>query len=304
MSDLIGLERARLGIPAAGSGDERLLESLISATSRSIEKVCARVFGLTAFDEYPSFGEVDRRILVLSRFPVQSVESVRHSPTSVLEVSQTDTATNQQARVTVTSTGLDLVRVASGVRVASNLAYATNPTLGAMATAVAAQGGGWAARAVGTYALWPSADLWVSPRSGDTTRSAGALSCWGTYAPLYLHVGEASDYDWDARGSIALRNLGGSIPSFWFQGGAWCDPSSPYRVNAYRVQYTAGFAEVPEDVQEACALWVQELYYVAQRDPTLTNTLAAGGAASGYAAAAGMPERVRLILVPYRVRNI
>ena len=298
MSDLIGLERARLGIPAAVTGDERLLEALISATSRSIEKHCGRVFGLTAFDEYPYFGEVDRRVLVLSRFPVQSVESVRHSPASVLEISQTDTATNQQARVTVTSTGLDLVRVASGVRVASTLTYAANPTLGAMATAVAAPGGGWAARAVGTYSLWPSADLWVSPRSGDTTRSAGALSCWGTYAPLYLHVGESSDYDWDARGSITLRNLGGSIPSFWFQGG------SPYRVNAYRVQYTAGFAEIPADVQEACVLWVQELYYLAQHDPSLTNSLTAGGAATGYASPQGMPAKTKAIIDPYRVRNV
>ncbi len=298
MSDLIGLERAKLGIPAAGTADERLLEALIGAASRGIEKYCARVFGLTAFDEYPYFGEVDRRVLVLSRFPVQSVESVRHSPTSVLEISQTDTATNQQARVTVTSTGLDLVRVASGVRVASTLTYAANPTLSAMATAIVALGVGWAARTVTSYTLWPSADLWVTPRSGDTTRSAGALSCWGTYAPLYLHVGEASDYDWDSRGSITLRNLGGSIPSFWFLG----DP--PYRINAYRVQYTAGFAEIPADVQEACVLWVQELYYAAQRDPTLTNTLTAGGAASGYAGPQGMPARTKAMIDPYRVRNV
>ena len=85
MSALIGLERAKLGIPAAGSGDERLLESLISATSRAIEKACARVFGLTAFDEYPAFSDAGRGFLVLSRFPVQSVESVRHSPTPVLK---------------------------------------------------------------------------------------------------------------------------------------------------------------------------------------------------------------------------
>ena len=301
MSTLIGLERAKLSIPAAGTGDERLLEALIAATSRAIETYCARVFGPTAFDEYPATSEVDRRVLLLSRFPVQSVESVRHSPTSVLEISQTDTATNQQARVTVTSTGLDLVRVASGVRVAVSLTYAANPTLGAMATTIAALGLGWAARAVGGYSLWPSADLWVAPRSGDATRSAGALSCGGTYAPLYLHVGEASDYDWDYRGWIAPHNLGGSIPSFWLLG----DPSSPtQRGSFYRVQYTAGFAEIPADVQEACALWVQELYYVAQRDPTLTNALTAAGTASGYAASAGMPGRVKGLLDPYRVRNV
>ena len=58
-----------------------------------------------------STSEVDRTILFLSRFPVQSVESVRHSPTSVLEINQTDTATNQQARVTVTQ--LPVIEVAA-----------------------------------------------------------------------------------------------------------------------------------------------------------------------------------------------
>jgi hypothetical protein len=155
-----------------------------------------------------------------------------------------------------------------------------------MVTAINAVGSGWAARAAADYTLWPSQDLYQPPRAGDATRSAGAVSCRGIYAPLYLHVGECSDYRWDSRGWIELT-------------GGDCSP------NAYRVQYTAGFAEIPDDVQEACALWVQELYYVAQRDPTLTNTLSTAGAASGYAVPSGdPPDRAEALIAPYRVRNI
>ena len=310
MTTLISLERAKLSIVPAVSGDDRLLDVLIGAASRAIEKHCRRVFAANTYDECPDSDSVPglglvpnyarRGLLLLSRFPVLSVEAVRHSPTSVLEVSNTDTATNQQARVTVTNTGLELVLVAAGVRTVTSLTYASNVTLSAMATAISAVGSGWTARAA-DYALWPSQDLFQAPRAGDATRSAGAVSCRGTYAPLYLHVGESFDYRWDSRGWIELR--GAAILSDPVIG--WPGDFVPRAY--YRVQYTAGFVEIPEDVQEACALWVQELYYLAQRDPSITNTLTAAGAATGYTAttqAGAMPLRVRAMIAPYQVRNV
>jgi hypothetical protein len=40
-------------------------------------------------------------------------------------------------------------------------------------------------------------------------------------------------------------------------------------INYWRVIYTAGYATVPEDVQEACAQWVAALFWQSKRDPGL-----------------------------------
>ena len=59
----------------------------------------------------------------------------------------TTTTTNQQARVEVQRDGLRLTRVASGaMSVDTSITWASNATLQAVATAVAALGNGWSGR--------------------------------------------------------------------------------------------------------------------------------------------------------------
>src|SRR5262249_33613849 len=155
-----------------------ILQTLITACSDAIEKYCRRRFVSKPYDELYN-GNGDRR-LMLRQYPIQSVQSVRYRPVTVLKVINNATAQNQQARVQVTSAGLQLTRTASGVAVSETLlTWATYPTINALANAVNALGNGWAAQivgdagATGDYGLWPSADLYVPGSYGDTLEGSG-----------------------------------------------------------------------------------------------------------------------------------
>ncbi len=281
--NLCSRERAKYNLPAATTADDRTIDALIGAVSAAIQKHCRRTFALSRYDEVLD-GTCEERLL-LREYPIQAIESIRYSPQSVLEVQNTQTATNQQARVAVTSAGLELVRVASGTLTRdTSVTFASFPTLAAVAAAVTALGSGWAARvASAEFDLFASQDLWVAPSFGDAQQSQGAVDCRGRYAGLRLHVSELGDYGWDARGWLH-RACG-------WEGGA----------GYWRVQYTAGYQEMPEDVQEACAAWVSVLFEQTKHDPSLA-TLAVPGMVSQTWTQPRVqpPTRIAALLAPYR----
>lgn len=281
-TNLISLERALRNLPGATAADERTIDAMIGACSDAIRKHCRRDFALREYDElYDGFTE---GVLLLRAYPLHSVESVRVDPRPVLRV-RNSSADVQQARVTVTATGLTLVRVAAGVRASdTSVTWAAQPTLSAVAAAVNALGNGWSAEATAAFAALPAQDLSVAPSFGDATRSEGALACRDSWAELHLHVVELSDYHWNPRGWLYLR--GGDCGDTLLSG-------------SVRVQYTAGYAEVPQAVQEACAAWVAELFHRTRRDPGLA-TLALVGSLSQTWTRRRIPVAVAGLLAPYR----
>lgn len=296
--NLISRERAKYNLPSASTSDDRTIDALIGSCSAAIQKHCRRTFALSRYDELRDGSSSD--VLMLREYPIQSVESVRYGPESVLEVQNTDTAVNQQARVAITPTGLELVRVASGTMTRdTTVTWASNATLTAVAVAVTALANGWTARVVSSdLNLYPSQDLWVSPPDASSGQSQGAKDCRGRYAALQLHVNELSGYQWDRRGWLYVSEWA------WDDQG-WCDPGFPWEGGKgyWRVQYSAGYPEIPEDVQEACAQWVAQLHYQTTRDPRLAQESSApsGGTATfkGYSDAQGPPEIVRALLAPH-----
>ena len=303
LKDLLTLNRAKLAIQSiTDASQDALLGALITAVSDAVEKFCRRDFTSKAYDELYN-GEGDRRLL-LRQYPVQSVQSVRYRPVTVLKIQNTSTALNQRATVAVTSTGLTLVRVASGVSgTDTSVTFAANPTLQSVANAVTALGNGWTAQVVGDsggdYGLWPAADLFVKPSYGDGVQSQGALTARGTFAELKLHTYELSGYQWDARGWL-LRAIPYTDPELLHPE----DLVFPVGINNFRVQYTAGYTTVPEAVQEACARWVAYAYYLCQRDPSLLHQVPNSGTTSGWgpvtSGRASPPADVRALLAPYR----
>jgi hypothetical protein len=299
--DLITLARAKQDIVSiTDSSQDALLTTLITAVSDAIEKWCRRRFVSTARDELYN-GTGDRRLL-LREYPVQIISSVRYRPVTVLKIQNTDQATNQRATVAVTSAGLTLVRVASGVVTTdTSVTWAGNPTLTAIAAAVNALGNGWSAQTVGDstdYGKWPSADLYVPPSYGDGTQSTGALTARGVFAELRLHTFELQGYQWDPRGWL-LRAIPYTDPELLHPE----DLIWPVGIDNFRVQYTAGYSTIPEAVQEACASWVSELYFRTKRDPSvLARTIPGQGARhwDQVPDAADPPGYIRRLLAPYR----
>jgi hypothetical protein len=302
--DLITLARAYQNLQGVSSVDT-LLQTLLTAASDAIQKWCRRDFVSTSYDElYSGNGQ---RELMLRQYPTISVESVRYRPVTVLKITNTDAA-NVQARVSVTSTGLKLVRVNAGTKTTdTSVTFAGNATLATCAVAVNALGHGWSAQVVGdstNYGSWPAADLYwppAFPSFGGGTTGQGALQCVaGSFAELKMHTYELAGYQWDSRGWL-LRAIPYTDPELQHPE----DLVWPMGVNNLRIQYTAGYATIPEAVQEACAEWTAVLYYQCSRDPTLTNQLTTGGAASGWKTTPGQPpDNVLTLLLPYRRHTI
>src|ERR1700676_498675 len=138
--DLITLARAYQNLQGVSNIDT-LLQTLLTAASDAVQKWSRRDFVSTAYDELYS-GTGDRRLMV-RQYPISSVQSVRYRPVTVIKITNTQTA-NVQARVSVTSTGLTLVRVNAGVKTTdTSVTSAGNVTLTAVAAAVNALGNGW-----------------------------------------------------------------------------------------------------------------------------------------------------------------
>jgi hypothetical protein len=312
--DLITLARAKQNIQSiTDSSQDALISTFITSISDLIEKWCKRRFVSQAYDELYN-GNGDRRLL-LREYPIQLVKSVRYRPVTVLKVINANALLNQQARVAVTSTGLQCTRTASGVPTTETLlTWASYPTLNTLATAVTALGNGWQAQYVGDsattgdYGLWPSADLYVPGSYGDTLEGAGILQSQGAtsarnvYAELKMHTYELAGYQWDARGWL-LRAIPYTDPELLHPE----DLIFPVGINNFRVQYSAGYSTVPEAVQEAAGEWVANLFFIAQRDPFLTSQAIVGGSAQSWGGTIGggqPPPHVQTLLTPYKRRSI
>jgi hypothetical protein len=280
--DLITNSRARVALPSAlgnGTSDDTAINTLITACSRAIMRYCKRAFVSDTYDElYNGRGE---RQLLLRNFPIQSVQSVRYRPVTVMQITRTDTAT-VQARVEVYggdashNAGLRLTRVTSGVKTTTitGLTFAANVTLTALAAAVnGIDDSKWSAQVIGDYTTWPSADLYC-PNGSTTDPTAydragqGAMQCVAnSFAELKMHTYELQGYQINARQGGLLRAIPYTDPELLHPE----DLIWPIGINNFRIQYTAGFSTIPEDLQEACAQLVAYHFRLGPREtPNVT----------------------------------
>jgi hypothetical protein len=299
--DLITIARAKQSnLQITDTTYDTQLQVWVTAVSDWIANYCNRDFYSRTYDECYN-GNGDRRLL-LRQYPIISINSVRYRPAVVLKIQNTATSTNQRATVAVTSTGLKLIRVASGVVTTdTSITWAGNATLTAVANAVIALGAGWTAQVVGDsndYGKWPSADLYLSPSLGDGVQSRGALASRGTYAELRLHTSELQGWDCDYSRGWLLRAIPYTDPDLLMPE----DLVWPVGINNFRVQYTAGFTTIPEAIQEAAAQWVSVLWSLAQRDPMQVNAITS--TTGGGFTSQEIPPGVKTLLAPYKRRSV
>jgi hypothetical protein len=264
--DLITNARARVALPsaAASGSDDTAINTLITACSKAIYAYCKRVLVSRSYDEL--YDGRAQRELVLRNYPITTISSVRYRPVTVLKITN-DLANTPQARVQVTSSGLVLSRVTSGVAVTdASPTFAGNVTVLALQTFVNGLGNGWSSVSQG-YDQWPSADLYCP--NGDTAdphftaAGQGALQCVaGSYAELKMHTYELQGYQLNARQGWLLRAIPYTDPELLHPE----DLIFPPGVNNFRVQYTAGFPTIPDDLQEVCAQLVAYHFRLGPRE--------------------------------------
>ncbi len=272
MSDLIDRDRAlsNLSGQTLTSPELAILDGLVSAASQAIENYCRRSFGLANRDERHD-GQ-DDAVLLTHHYPIVAIDRVACEPTSVLFVAN-DSGSVQRATVRVVVDGVILTTVSSGVTAVNTITYASALTLNALATAIGALGGGWSASVAATeFGLLASADLAACP---------GTWAARAAPAELRMHVREVFNYELEARLGVLRRVLG-------WPGGA----------SHYRIVYTSGYSETPNDVKEACAQLVAQMFWQTRRDPGLAHE--AMLSALSRQIVAGWPQSVRDLLAPYR----
>ena len=269
--DLINNARARVALPSAagtGTSDDTAINTLITACSRAIMRYCKRSFIQDTYDELYS-GRAERA-LHLRNYPLISVQSVRYRPVTVMKITRTDSQTSTpQARVEVLATGLRLTRITSGVKTqtTAGLTFAGNVTISALGAAVnAADDGKWQWASSG-YDTWPSGDLYCPNGSTQdytgTNAGQGALQCVaGSFAELKMHTYELQGWQMNERSGALLRAIPYTDPELLHPE----DLIWPIGVNNFRVQYTAGYVTIPEDLQEACAQLVAYHFRLGPRE--------------------------------------
>jgi hypothetical protein len=316
--DLLSLSQVQAALAQALPADQSVLPTVVSAASRACQRYCRRWFVAQSLLEIrvPQQNQWDKGepdVIQLQQFPLTAPPRLRGGRTNALQVTNPDTVTNQQAwleitttgdpDISLTNTGLILHRVASGVQTNNTLTWASYPTVAALAAAINALGGGWQATVESPYGPWPSADLYGSEGT------AGALST--AHAKLDVFSTDISNARVDvASGCVYLP--AGDAGQGGGPGNVWQWPGSSdvmMGANAWRGEvlcaYTAGYATVPEDVQEACYVTVKSMLYELQ---TVTKFQQETGDKFSYVLAnldeRGLPAVARRLLAPWRIQRV
>ena len=296
LSDLITTSRAtqNAALAALDASNPTYLASLITTASDAVRRVCGRDFTQTSYTEYYSGGIYIREPLRLRQFPVIEITRVASNPRSALRVQNTDSVSNQRATVETTPTSLRLFRVAAATPVTNDLPFTTYPTITSIASAVNALGAGWSATIVDNFANWPSADL--KPLQGAATALFGGRDLelytedlqpfltWPPGDPFGDEAGYQALTGWrldDETGELFARLPRGQLN--------------------VRIDYTAGFATIPQPVQEACVQLVQDLYNAGLVNNTLKKATLGTGSfeLKDERKTVSLSGKVSLLLAPY-----
>jgi hypothetical protein len=271
-----------------------MLASLITAASDAIRRVCQRDFSQTTYTEYYSGGIYIREPLRLRQFPVLEITRVATNSQPAILVQNLDSGTNQRATVETTPTALRLTRVASAVATTTDLTFASHATLNSMAAAVNALGNGWSAQVIGSFGLWPSADLKLLQGAANALNGGRQFELyiedlqpfvtWPPGDPWGDGAGDQSCTGWrldDETGELFGRFPRGQLN--------------------IRIDYSAGFATIPQPIQEACVQLILDLYNGGMVNTTLKKATLGGGSfeLQDQSSTAVLSGKVSMLLGPY-----
>lgn len=270
---LITLAQAKLYLNITDEDSDRILEALIDRATGFIERYCNRKLKSRAYTREVYVGNGTSR-LVLDQYPVSAVGRVSEGRTNAFSVTNT-TATNN-ASIEITSSALKYT--ADGTTTSLTLSsYATITLLIAAINALP----GWTATLVdSTLGSRKATDLLIRP----------AMYCMSpTLAYCEIPDDELTDYFIVNPGEG--RNYGVlETSSVWVRG------------TEYFVDYTAGYATVPYELEEACLLLVAQRYNQKGHDATMRSESLGDYSYTRADLKSGLPDDVRESLDLYRRR--
>jgi len=208
-----------------------LLQDLIYRASDLIEKICDRRFNERDYEERYDGDGTD--LVMLRNYPINSIARVCIGNDGVMTVTNSSTDA-MYATATVTSSGVTLTIVGGANAGTDSPDFATYATITTLVAQINTLGKGWSASVgASTYGSYPSTELIES----------GAQSCLIQTAYLYMPGDPTNGYQMnETEGYIYLTS------GF----------SAGFR-NVY-VEYTAGYATIPDDLEHACLEVVAYMY--------------------------------------------
>ena len=249
---LTSLASLKSWIGITASTDDAVLEKAIDRATARIESYIGRQVMSRTYAEWRSGSGVDT--IRLHQWPVTQVTNVFTGNYAALVVSSAD-PTDIRASVSVNQeTGTNAVVLtrtqSDGTTTTTSLALGTYTTTAALATAIGSTAG---------FAC----SLGKNLRTVQLRPRAGADTVLATVTLFAADTASEYTYDYDtARLSID--------PSWWAQ---WpMDRGTmPDAVKSVLVEYTAGYATVPDDLEQACIEVAAMMYRDRRRDSGLAS---------------------------------
>ncbi len=300
---LISTERAAQNrqLSSLNTSNPAYLSSLIQAATDSVRRYCAgRIFNLSSFTEYYSVGirKTETPLVLLRQIPIKSISRVGLM-SRALQIQNSNTTVYSRANVSTTDLGLVITTVASGTTATINLYYGTYPTIAQLAAAINGLGNGWSASVqsgqTGSFNTWSSADL--KPVQGAVSTFLG-----GAYLELPQDAAITSCGPWGFEGDNQYQG------SWTMSGPGWrLDPETGEmwfvtRRGALnlRVDYIAGFDEVPESVQEATVLTAVSTWRAGLINPAIKSEHSSDYGYEINDKLTAIPKAAMDLLAPYR----
>ena len=296
LPDLITSDRAtqNASLLALSTSNPTYLASLITAASDCIRHATHRDFSQATYTEYHSGGIYIREPLRLRQFPVAQITRVATNPQPAILIQNANGVANQRATIETAPTSVRLTRIASANVTTNDLPFSTYATLASVASAINAIGNGWTAQTLGLFASWPSTDL--KPLQG-------AVSALGIGRSFEVYTEDVSAFTYWPPGDSCIDGGDCAAPAGWRlddETGQLYARFPRGHLNI-RIDYTAGFATIPQAVQEACVQLACDLYNAGLVNTTLKKATLGNGSfeLKDQSSTAVLSGKVSMLLARY-----
>jgi len=250
------------------SAENDIIDSLVEAVDDYTRSYTNRQIEQTSHDEI-HIG-TGSPYMLLADWPVVSVSYIGHNEKTALRVKNTGTGV-QRAFAVSSNTGIILSRWAGAtLTTETEIAFACNPTITDVKDAVIAKGNGWTAEVVNDLGSHDSDTLAAAQglfNFNNTIRPRGSLGAYNQWAHFKIWSEDIANFDIEPGSGMLIKDpevndeqsllRDNNFNSGWILG------------KRYRVNYSAGYATIPEDIQEALSQWVAAWFWQVKDNPAV-----------------------------------